>query len=71
MRRTALTASMLALALVMSCPQARAAKAADEKKATPTPEQVQAALKGFKGFLVGEIVGKDKAGITLRIKALT
>ncbi|MBL7224008.1 MAG: hypothetical protein ISS72_09150, partial [Candidatus Brocadiae bacterium] len=68
MRRTALTAGVLALAILLQCPHAQAA---DEKKAAPTPEQVQAALKGFKGFLVGEIVGKDKTGITLRLKALT
>jgi hypothetical protein len=53
-------------------PQPPAVEKAPPKEAEAVkPEDLQAALRGFRGFLIGEVVGKNDAGATLRIKALT
>jgi len=47
-------------------------EAPKEEEVEPlTAEEIKAALKGFRGLLVGELVGKNERGIELRIKAIT
>ncbi len=45
--------------------------AAQEKPAAPTPEQLREALKGFKGFIAGDVVKREKAGVVLFVRSLT
>ena len=58
--------------VVPAAVEAKPAKPPAAKEAeAPPPEEIKAALKGFRGFIVGEIVGKSKTGIVLRIRAIT
>ena len=52
--------------------RAPAAEAPAEEEVEPlTVEEIKAALKGFRGLLVGELTSKNETGIELRIKAIT
>ncbi|NQT86266.1 FecR domain-containing protein, partial [bacterium] len=42
-----------------------------EKKAEDEAAERKAALKGFRGFIVGHVVGKTDTGVTLKVKAVT
>ena len=51
---------------------ALAAEAPEPAKApAPKPEEVQEAVKGFRGFLVGHVVSHNDTGIVLKVKAVT
>ncbi len=45
--------------------------AAQEKAAALTPEQLREALKGFKGFIAGDVVKRERAGAVLFVRSLT
>ncbi|MBM4035172.1 MAG: hypothetical protein FJ291_25805 [Planctomycetes bacterium] len=45
--------------------------AGEPKKEAVTEEQLREALKGFKGFLAGDVVKREKAGAILFIRSIT
>ena len=47
------------------------AAAAEEKPANATPDQLVEALKGFKGFLAGDVVDRKDTGIVLFVRSIT
>ncbi|HUT32765.1 MAG TPA: hypothetical protein VNE39_04720 [Planctomycetota bacterium] len=48
-----------------------AGEEAAPKKEAVTPEQLREALKGFKGFLAGDVVKREKAGAVLYVRSIT
>jgi hypothetical protein len=69
--RQVLVRAFVAAVLTAGSPTARIAQGGEKKVAPVPPEQVKAALKGFRGFLVGETTGKTETGIVLRIQSMT
>jgi hypothetical protein len=47
------------------------AEAPPKQPAPLTPEQLREALKGFKGFLAGDVVKREKAGAVVYVRSIT
>ncbi|MBM4040585.1 MAG: hypothetical protein FJ290_18930 [Planctomycetes bacterium] len=62
-------ALVCAIVLGMGC--LWAGEAAAPKKEAVTAEQLREALKGFKGFLAGDVVKREKAGAVLYVRCVT
>ncbi len=58
-------------ALVLGSGCLWAGEPAAAKKEAVTPEQLREALKGFKGFIAGDVVKREKAGATLYVRSIT
>ncbi|MBL7223222.1 MAG: hypothetical protein ISS72_05165 [Candidatus Brocadiae bacterium] len=71
LRRYALSKAFVGVVLVAGAWGQHIVQAGAKEAEPLTVEEVKAALKGFKGFLVGELTSKNEAGIELRIKAIT
>ena len=73
MRSRPALACAFAVFLVSGVWAAEGLKKAEPPAAPPAlkPEELQQALAGFKGFLVGEVVSADGAAVVLRVKAVT
>ena len=62
---------MLGIALCMWLAGEGAVVAGEDKPPAPTAEQLREALKGFRGYLAGDVVARDGAGLVLLVRSVT